>query len=99
LGRGLGPIQQAIIAALRRYTTFDAVQLACVVYGESDEHDLTRAQINTVHHAVKALAKRKLIKRRAGEMSLRGNPIWILAVPIRLNEAPKSHPRLRSVKS
>jgi hypothetical protein len=86
LGRGLGRVQQRIVYLLAGYPC-DVQKIAERLYwkpakrdGTPEVHE-TRAQIETVRLAVKALAKRKLIKRHE-DISQKGNPLWITAKPV-----------------
>ena len=80
MGRGLGPVQKAIIGMLREHPLSDVDQISMVVY-RSAGRESTDKELNSVQKAVKALEKRKLIKKNG--ISGYGNPAWIIRPPIK----------------
>jgi len=102
MSRGLGRIQQAVVAELTKLARWkiggDVDLIASGIY-KTKPSNLSPGQINTVHRAVKGLAAKNLIKLNS-KITDRGKPTWILAVsvqPTRKRGAPTPKPNLSAV--
>ena len=102
MSRGLGRIQQAVIAELTKLARWkvggDVDLIASGIY-KTKMKSLTQGQINNVHRAVKGLAAKKMIKPNS-RISDIGKPIWVLAMPVQPNRkrgAPTPKPNLLAV--
>jgi predicted transcriptional regulator len=87
LSRGLGHIQREIVAKLTIYGKLDVRRTALLIFHKKYEYnrhkmeELTLTQINTVHRAMRALAKQGIVKL-SKEISNDGYPCWMLARPV-----------------
>ena len=102
MSRGLGRIQQAVVAELTKLARWkvggDVDLIASGIY-KTKPSNLIPNQINTVRRAVKGLAAKKLIKLNS-KITDRGKPTWILAAPVQQNRkrgAPTPKPNLLAV--
>lgn len=86
MSRGPGTIQRKVVAKLAIYPYLDVKNLTQLIFFQSYRQErqksvLTRAQINSIHRAVKLLAKRGIVKP-AKKISDEGAPCWMMARPV-----------------
>ena len=89
MSRGPGHVQRRVVAKLAAYERLDVKSIAQVVFntykkdkdGRFVKFELTRAHINSVFRAVKALAKKGTVKL-SKEITPEGYPCWTLAKPV-----------------
>lgn len=89
MSRGPGHVQRRIVAKLATYERLDVKSIAQVVFntykkdkdGKFAKFELTRAHVISAHRAVKALAKKGIVKL-SKEISTEGSPCWTLAKPV-----------------
>jgi len=88
MGRGLGPVQKAVVAALIAWPRSDVGWITNLVYNLRGKQEPSRLQIDTVNQAIRSLAKRGLIKHHPG-MTYNGLTPWVAVGPIQTQKKIK----------